>query len=234
MFNRETSVREKFIRFMSNPLSYVQSTQDRIHVLAGLNLKIESGDRIGLIGRNGAGKTSFCRCLAGLFQPTSGHLKINGDVRAIFDTAVGIYPDLTGRDNVRILVKFLYPQHASDHAEIIRDIIEFAGLGDFIDLPFRIYSNGMQTRLCLALVTCKPCDLLILDEVFDGADQFFREKMTARMLRLADQSECVLFVSHSADQIEKLCNRVIVLERGQIQFDGNVSDGLAFYHQFGS
>jgi len=234
MFNRDMAVREKFVRFMKSPFSYVQSTQDRVHVLAGLSLKIESGDRIGLIGRNGAGKTSFCRCLAGLFRPTSGQLAIHGEVRAIFDTAVGIYPDLTGRENVRILVKFLYPQHAEDHPGIIKDIIEFAGLGDFIDLPFRVYSNGMQARLCLALVTCKPCDLLILDEVFDGADQFFREKMAARMVRLAEQSESVLFVSHSPDQIEKLCNRVLVLEHGRIQFDGNVKEGLKYYQQFES
>jgi ABC-type polysaccharide/polyol phosphate transport system ATPase subunit len=112
---------------------------------------------------------------------------------------------------------------------MVAEVLEFSGLGDFVYLPFKNYSSGMQARLCLSLLTCQPSQLLILDEVFESADQFFREKMSQRMLRLTEESDSVLFVSHSPDQIRRICNRVIVIEGGQIAYDGNVEGGLQFY-----
>src|SRR5256885_10895379 len=101
--------------------------------------------------------------------PNSGKIQVMGQARAVFDTHVGIHPELTGRENAWLLAEFLYPE-LEDKQSIVDEALEFSELGKFVDLPFRLYSNGMQTRLCLSVVTARPSDLLILDEVFDGAD----------------------------------------------------------------
>lgn len=229
-FHHNASLRENFISLTKNPLEFLLSKENTLAVLRNVSMQINKGDRIGLIGRNGAGKTTLCRCLTGLFSPTSGSQKIQGHTRGIFETSVGIYPDLSGRENAELLAKFLYPNETKiEVTKILDDVISFSDLGDYIDMPFRIYSNGMQTRLCLSLVTSKPTDLLILDEVFDGADRFFREKMSMRMESLANNSGAVVFVSHSLDQVKNFCNRVIVLEAGTIIFDGEVDAGIQCY-----
>jgi ABC-type polysaccharide/polyol phosphate transport system ATPase subunit len=198
-------------------------------VLQGISFNLKKGDRVGILGVNGTGKTSLCRCIAGIYSPTSGRILHGGVVRAVFDTAIGIFPDLSGRENAKIIAHLLYPDNASEHPEIIEEALEFSELGKFIDVPYRLYSNGMQARLCLSLVSSRPCDILILDEVFDGADVFFREKISVRILNMIEKSGSVLFVSHAADQVARACNRVLVLDRGKLIFDGPVSEGLIKY-----
>jgi ABC-type polysaccharide/polyol phosphate transport system ATPase subunit len=199
-----------------------------IRVARDLNLEVRQGERVGLLGVNGAGKTSLCRCVAGIYYPDSGDVVVRGRVRAIFDTSLGVLPELTGRENAELLAELLYPRRPN-RDKLVQEALEFSGLGDFLDVPFRTYSNGMQARLCLSIVTAAPSDLLILDEVFDGADAFFREKAAQRVLSMMSQSGAVLFVSHSPDQIRRACNRTVVLSEGKIVFDGGVEEGLAFY-----
>lgn len=225
------SVRDLFIQSIKNPIDQILKGQERVSVLNDIDLVINHGDRIGLIGRNGAGKSSLCRCISGLLKPTRGSLKMNGSVRGIFEATVGIYPELSGLENAEILVDLIYPQLSKNKKEIVNEIVKFSDLGDFIHKPFKIYSNGMQTRLCLSIVTSQPVDLLILDEVFDGADQFFREKMHQRMMNLASQAKAVIFVSHQEDQIRSFCNRVVVLDKGNVVYDGEVGAGLQFYSE---
>src|SRR5262249_15637671 len=153
--------------------------------------------------------------------PTSGKVTVRGRTRAIFDTSVGIFPELTGRENARILVQFMYPDEYRQHDEIIEESLEFSELGKFVDMPFKMYSNGMQARLCLSLVSAVAPDLLILDEVFDGADKFFRAKISGRVVRLIEDSGAVIFVSHSMDQLAKVCTRVIYLRENKLFFDGD-------------
>jgi ABC-type polysaccharide/polyol phosphate transport system ATPase subunit len=181
------------------------------------------------LGVNGTGKTSLCRCLAGIYTPNQGEVIVHGQVRAIFDTQIGIQPDLTGRENAELLAEFIYPEDHHEHKQMIEEALTFSELGQFVDMPYRLYSNGMQARLCLSMISCKPCDLLILDEVFDGADIFFREKIATRVMKMVAESGACIFVSHDSGQIRKVCNRLIVLQKGQVIHDGDVEAGLKIY-----
>jgi ABC-type polysaccharide/polyol phosphate transport system ATPase subunit len=228
---RPWTLRDVFTQTLKDPIGSLLSGPERFHVLKDISFQVRSGERVALLGVNGTGKTSLCRCIAGIYHATSGHIKTTGQIRAIFDTAVGILPELTGRENAYLLAKFMYPLDYKYHREMVEEALEFSQLGDFVDVPYRLYSNGMQARLCLSLISCKPGDLLILDEVFDGADIFFKEKISARIFQMIQQSGAVIFVSHSPDQIERVCNRVLLLDRGEIQFDGAVDEALQRYRR---
>lgn len=224
------SVRDLFINLAASPLKTLSAKEKYYHVLNDINFEIKHGDRLGLLGINGAGKTSLCRCLAGIITPQAGSIKINGNTRAIFDTGVGIIPELTGRENAEVICSLIYPSiNSTERKQIINDSLEFSELGEFLDVPFLKYSKGMQARLSLSLISARGCDLLILDEVYDGADVFFQEKVSARVMRMIENSGAVLFVSHSLEQIKKTCNRLLILNEAKIIFDGDVSDGVKHY-----
>lgn len=194
----------------------------------------KKGDRIALIGKNGAGKTTLCRCLTGIYKPQFGQIKVEGKVRSIIDPATIIYPDLTGRENAKIMMDLLYPSDKGKAQELLSDALEFSGLGAHLDKSFRQYSNGMQTRLCLSLATCTPSDIFILDEVFEGADAEFQEKISARILRLISQSGIVFFVSHSESQIRRVCNKGLLLNEGKIINYGNLDQVFETYSKLNS
>ncbi|MBH46741.1 MAG: ABC transporter ATP-binding protein [Halobacteriovorax sp.] len=226
------SVREKFIQAIKDPIDFFSPSKDKLHVLKGIQLSLNHGDRLGIIGVNGSGKTTLCRCIAGMYSPSKGSVNINGEVRAIFDTSVGILPELTGRENAQLLSQFLFPSISKDERKaIIDDALEFSELGHFLDTPYRTYSKGMQTRLSLSLISSKATDLLILDEVFDGADEFFQEKISKRVLKMIHQSGAVIFVSHSPDQVLQACNRAIFLNNGHIEIDGSPEEVIAHYRK---
>lgn len=223
------TLRSQFVEFIESPVRAMARWNDQISVLNGINLTIRKSDRIGVMGRNGAGKTTLARCLCGIYSPERGEVRVHGRARAIFDAGVGFYPELSGRENVQVLLHFLYPHLRSEHAELAEEIFRFSGLGSHLDSRFRVYSKGMQARLGLALVTARPSDLIIVDEIFDGADRFFRDKMSDRFDQFLRKSGAVLFISHSTEQVQEFCNRVIVIEDGRVAFDGGVREGIYFY-----
>jgi ABC-type polysaccharide/polyol phosphate transport system ATPase subunit len=227
---RSKSWRDLFTDFSKDPLKAAKTRNDIVHVARDISFEVKNGERIGLLGINGAGKTSICRAIAGMYRPNSGTIEMNGRVRAIFDTQVGILPELTGRENARLLVRFLFP-HEDDTDSVAEEALAFSELGRFVDVPYKLYSNGMQARLCLSIISARPSDLLILDEVFDGADAYFREKASRRVLEMIERSGGVIFVSHSPDQIKRACKRVMVLEQGRIAYDGSVEGGLEYYQR---
>jgi ABC-2 type transport system ATP-binding protein len=226
--HRSSSLRDVFVQSIRNPVQTFTSVPQLLEILTDVSLTISKGERIALIGVNGTGKTSLCRAIAGFYKPTRGEIHRHGKIRAIFDTIVGIYPELTGRENAYVLAEFLYPE-MRDSEKKINEALEFSELGSFLDTPFKHYSNGMQARLCLSVLTIEPTDLLILDEVFEGADQFFREKISERVLKLIENSGAVLFVSHNEDQLSRVCNRAIWLHEGKVAFDGEIQEGLRRY-----
>ena len=122
----------------------------------------------------------------------------------------------------------MYPSESNRKA-LVEEALIFSELGQFLDIAYKFYSKGMQARLCLSLVSSKPCDVIILDEVFDGADIFFREKLSKRILKMIKESGAALFVSHSPEQVHEVCNRVILLDGGKIIFDGDVITGIERY-----
>ncbi len=223
-----SSVRDVFISTLAGPFSkkYNRST---FPVLQNINLQIREGDRIGLIGVNGAGKSTLCRCLSGFYQPGSGRIIRNGQIRALFEPALGLYPELSGRENARILAEIYYQQYRNDIEAIVKESLEFSELKDFIDAPIKTYSKGMLVRLTLSVLSARPADILILDEVFDGADEFFREKLSARVRKLIDQSGAVIFVSHYEAQIYEVSNRAVVMGEGKIIYDGDITAAYALY-----
>lgn len=225
------SLRDIFIEMINSPIKFLFKRTKTINIIKDLHLTIKRGERVGLIGVNGAGKTSLCRTITGMFG-SKKEIEINGLVRAIFDTTSVVYPELSGRENAWIVTNILY-SHLSleERASIIEDSLEFSELQDFLDQPFKNYSMGMKARLSLSIVSARPCELLILDEVFNGADQFFNEKITKRIKGMIQESGAVLFISHSEDLILDVCNRVIVLGNQKILFDGKPQDALRFYKE---
>ena len=228
------SLRDYFVELAANPIRVLRQEAEKILLFQGLNFEVKRGERIGIVGLNGVGKTSLCRCISGHYNPTKGNIERFGIVRAIFDTAIGIQPELTGRENAYLLGAFMYPEHIDHLKDFVEEALAFSELNEFLDAPFRIYSNGMQARLCLSLISSVPADLLILDEVFEGADHVFRNKISERILKMIESSGAVLFVSHSPGQIERVCNRVLVLDQGAIVFDGPPIEGQKFYESLGS
>ncbi|MBL7714763.1 MAG: ABC transporter ATP-binding protein [Bdellovibrionales bacterium] len=224
--------RRSFRDWAANPFATQPKGARQLIVSDSISLEIKRGQRLGILGRNGAGKTSLCRLIAGIYTPDSGRILRQGTIRAVLDTAIGTFPELTGRENAELLSHFIFSDRP-DRAELVREAIEWSELGPQIDTAFQTYSRGMQTRLVLSLISALPYDLLILDEVFDGADRFFSEKTLPRVMRMIENSGAVVFVSHSESQIRKVCNRVLVLEQGKVLFDGEPDAGLDFYMKRG-
>jgi ABC-type polysaccharide/polyol phosphate transport system ATPase subunit len=220
---RTASWRDVFVRKLSGE---GRERPEVLHACRDVNFSVLKGERVAVVGANGAGKTSLCRLIAGFYRPTRGRIERFGRVRALFEAATVVQPELTGRENAELLAKLLYP--LEDVSAELREALEFSELGRFLDVPLRTYSKGMHARLGLSLATMKSADILVLDEVFDGADQFFREKIAARTVRLMETSGAVIFI-HSAQQIRQVCNRVIVLDQGRVTFDGPVDRGLTYF-----
>ncbi|MGK0367413.1 MAG: ABC-type polysaccharide/polyol phosphate transport system ATPase subunit [Thermoproteota archaeon] len=229
-YHPQNSLRGQFTSMLAHPVTFFLNTAAELHVLKDIDLILRKGDVLGILGVNGAGKSSLCRCIAGMYTPGSGKVKVNGDVRAIFDTSVGILPELTGRENARLLARLIYPVDV-DLDKIVEESLEFSELGKFTDTPFKNYSKGMQARLFLSVVSALPSDLLILDEVFAGADAYFSEKISKRLVGLMKESKAVIFVSHTPQHIEQNCNRVILINQNEIVFDGDVTEGMSRYNQ---
>ena len=224
------SLRDVFVKFVNNPASLLFGKQDRLQILNNITFSIKKGERVALMGVNGAGKTSLCRTIAGMHGSKPG-IKVNGEVRAIFDTSVVVQPDLSGAENAWILTNLLFPSYSKqEREEIIKDALEFSELGHFIYTPFKQYSKGMKTRLFLSVVSARPSDLLILDEVFNGAHTFFNDKITERVEKMIAQSGAVIFISHIENIVNKVCNRGIVLHNKKISFDGNIKEATDYYN----
>jgi ABC-type polysaccharide/polyol phosphate transport system ATPase subunit len=228
LYYRSRTVRDSFVDFFSNPMKFLNSSKDRLSVLNNISFDVRQGDVIGLLGANGVGKTSLCRYLSGIIK--SEAIVFKGEARAVFDSNMGLFPDLTGRENATLLTELLYSSFSKkERQEILEDSIRFSELNEFVDTPFKNYSKGMKSRLHLALVTAKQTDLVILDEIFGGTDHFFTEKLSIRISDLVKKSGAAILVSHSVEDIKRYCNRVIVLSDKKISFDGDVEKGLQYY-----
>ncbi len=224
----QRDLRDVFVSAVTKPLSFFFQREELYFVLRGVSFSVERGMRIGVLGVNGSGKTTLCRCIAGMMIPQHGTIESSAEVRAIFDTGTGIMPELTGRENALLLARLFFPT-IRDVRPIVEEAAEFSELGHFIDVPFKKYSKGMQSRLLLSLISAVPTDILILDEVLDGADVFFQKKLAQRMRSFIERAGATIFVSHSPEQIRQVCNKVMVLNQGKITYFGDVEPGIAAY-----
>ncbi len=221
-------VRDVFVSAITHPFDYLMKQPELLNVIDGISFDITRGMRLGIIGTNGSGKTTLCRSLAGMIKPQAGTISSTNEVRAIFDTGTGVVPELTGRENAYLLARLFFPG-MRDLKPIVEEAISFSELGHFIDIPFMQYSKGMQSRLLLSLISSVPSEILILDEVLDGADVFFQKKLAERMRSFIQSAGASIFVSHSIDQIRQVCTQVMVLHKGKIHFMGAIGPGWNEY-----
>lgn len=201
-----------------------------VEALKGVELDLQSGDRLGLIGINGAGKTSLLYLLCGIYPPTEGKITSQGRIDALFNIRVGFRPEATGRRN--ILLRGLVNGRSRDEVEArIDDIIAFSELGDHIDLPFKAYSQGMAARLAFATATAFTPDILLMDEWIGAGDAPFQKKAGERMRAMADEAAIMVIASHNESTLTRSCNKGLVLDGGRVAWSGPIDEALRYYKQ---
>lgn len=201
-----------------------------VDALKQITLSVKDGDRIGLIGPNGAGKSTLLRVMAGIYQPTSGSITIDGKVSTLFNTSLGMDPDLSGYDNIVHMGMYI----GLDRKECVErapEIAEFTGLGDFIHLPVRIYSSGMSTRLSFAIATMMEPGILLLDEGLGTGDADFTARAGKRIDELMEKSSALVLATHSNELMRQICTSAFLLSHGEIVGHGNIEDVIGMYDE---
>jgi teichoic acid transport system ATP-binding protein len=195
-----------------------------VHAIRGISFVANQGDAIGVIGRNGSGKSTLLRAIAGLLPPEQGAVYTPGQA-SLLGVNAALLDDLTGERNVVLgcLAMGMNPQEVKRRYQ---EIVDFSGVGDFIDLPMRTYSSGMGSRLRFAIASAKSHDILLIDEALATGDAPFRTKSHKRIERLREEAGTVFLVAHNLGEVEETCNRVIWLERGEIIMDGDDVPGI--------
>ena len=199
-----------------------------VRALSNISFELNDGDRVGLVGHNGAGKSTMLRALSGVYAPTKGKATISGEIGSLIDISLGINPEATGRENVYVRGQLL-GLTKKEIAERYDEIVEFAELGDFMEMPVRTYSSGMHLRLAFAVSTVVRPEILLMDEWLSVGDENFKHKAEARLAELVDATKILVIASHSRELIETTCNRVIWLEHGQVKMQGSVAEVLPAY-----
>ena len=202
---------------------------DRFWALKDISFKIQPGDRVGIIGRNGAGKSTLLKILSRVTTPTSGNVKIRGRVASLLEVGTGFHPELTGRENI-FLNGAILGMTKAEVKKKFDEIVDFAGVEDFIDTPVKRYSSGMYVRLAFAVAAHLDPEILIVDEVLAVGDAEFQKKCLGKMQDVSkNQGRTVIFVSHNMGAIRSLCNKGILLNDGAIRSNGDVEECLTSY-----
>ena len=222
-------------RLLATVVPKLRPRVDDFWALRDIELRIHRGEAVGLVGRNGSGKSTLLKTLAGLHRPTIGRVLVRRGVKigTMIELGVGFHPELSGRENVYLSAS-VYGLTRSDVDRIYDAVVDYSEIGNFIDEPIKNYSSGMMMRLAFALAIRIDAEVLLLDEIFAVGDEAFQQKCRATMRDFIGQGRTLIFVSHSADLVAEMCNRVCVLSRGQMVFDGGVEEGLAVYKQIGA
>jgi lipopolysaccharide transport system ATP-binding protein len=227
IYNATTLKKEIFQLFK---LQKKKDSLREVHALKDFNLEVTEGERLGIIGLNGAGKSTLLKTIAGIYPPQSGTIEISGKIRSLFDLSLGFDMESTGRENI-IYRGLMLGESPQSIREKQQEIIDFAGLGSFIDYPIRSYSSGMLVRLAFSISTSVDGEILLLDEVIGMGDASFAAKAQERMSGVMSKAKILLLVSHALDSIINICNRVIVLNRGQIILDGEPAETIRQYQE---
>ena len=220
------------VRFLSLLHPGKRQSIEEFWALKGVSLNIERGDAIGLVGRNGSGKSTFLKLVAGIHRPTAGRLLVAEGTRisSMIELGVGFHPELTGRENV-VLSASIHGLSRAEIEGIYQQVVEYSGLEHFIDVPIKNYSSGMYMRLGFAIAANLEPDVLLLDEIFAVGDADFQQRCIATVNSFIERGKTIIFVSHSPSAIRSICRRVCVLEHGELAFDGDVDGGLQFYEE---
>lgn len=204
------------------------TTSQFIHALRGVNIEVQQGERVALIGHNGSGKSTLLRAMAGIYPLVSGSIRVSGRIGTLLDLGVGFEQEATGRENIynRGMAMGYSRRVLARHEQ---EIVDFCGLGDFIDLPVRTYSAGMYVRLAFAISTQFSPEVLLVDEVFGAGDATFQERARQRMLNIVSNAGIFIIATHDLNLVQAICTRAIWLEAGRIVSDGPVGSVLPEY-----
>lgn len=220
------NLKEYFIKIMRHELFFKE-----FRALNHISFKVKSGEVVGLVGTNGSGKSTMLKCIAGVLEPSEGRIVVRGNIAPLIELGAGFDMELTARENIYLNGALLgYPKDFID--QHLQDIIDFAELENFMDMPLKNYSSGMVARIAFAIATVTEPDVLIVDETLSVGDVFFQEKCEARIKSFIDSGKVtVLFVSHSMEQVERICQRAIWIEKGEQRMDGPVEEVCHAYRE---
>lgn len=219
------SVKKSFFKFKKSQAEVYEAVK-------GISFKVKKGDILGIVGKNGSGKSTLLRALAGIFSADSGEIDLHGQSISLLAIGVGFQKALSGRENI-YLAGMLLGFSEEQVKEKEEEIIEFAGLGKFIDMPVRTYSSGMYSKLAFSITAILETDIMLIDEVLSVGDAKFKRKSYAKMKSLImDKDRTVVIVSHNSDTIRELCTSVLWLHEGEIQMMGDPAEVMDKYDEF--
>lgn len=228
MYHDQTrSLKEAAVNFFHRR-TFVKEKKTEFNALSNVSFQVNEGERVGIIGGNGAGKSTLLKVISGILKPTQGRVTVNGKMQPLIEISAGFNPEFSGKENIYLnsyMLGFLPEQIRSKEQEII----DFAELGEFIDVPVKYYSSGMSVRLAFAIATSIDPEILLFDEMLSAGDAHFAAKAEVRMNSLLGRSKGIIVVSHDLNAITKLCSRVIWLRQGQIEMEGNPQKIIAAY-----
>jgi len=206
----------------------LKNKSDEIFALKNINLQVMHGEILGVIGKNGAGKSSLLKILSRITSPTLGQIKIKGRIASLLEVGTGFHPELTGRENI-FLNGAILGMRKAEILDNINKIIQFSEIKNYIDTPVKRYSSGMRVRLAFSVAAHLDADILLMDEVLAVGDNAFQNKCLGKMGNMAKSGRTVIFVSHNMGAVQQLCNRAILLEQGQIIVDDIPSRTISYY-----
>jgi ABC-type polysaccharide/polyol phosphate transport system ATPase subunit len=221
--NEAATLKELVVRRGRGPVEEVRALRD-------VSVHVEPGEAVGLIGRNGSGKSTLLRLVAGIIKPTAGRVEAGGRIGSLLELGAGFHPDFSGRENV-FLNGAIFGLKRRQIEERFDEIVAFAELEHAIDRPVRTYSSGMYMRLGFAIAAFLDADTLLLDEVFAVGDESFQRKCFGRIHEFKQRGGTIVFVSHDAAAVERLCERAVLLQDGEIAFDGPTREALRRYRR---
>lgn len=209
-----------------------RETREEFWALRDISVAIGQGESVALVGRNGSGKSTFLKLVAGIHRPTAGQLLLRRGSRvgSMIELGIGFHPDLSGTENI-FLNAAIHGLSRAQIEAIYPAVVEYSGLAHFMDVPIKNYSSGMNMRLGFAIAANLDADVLLLDEIFAVGDEDFQKQCMKTMEQFAEEGRTLIFVSHAPSAVREICRRVCVLDHGRLLFDGGVEEGLAEYHR---
>ena len=223
-YDKSHTLKEKLLFF-----SKKNKSKDHIlHVLKDINLEVNKGESVALIGTNGSGKSTLLKLMTKIIYPNKGRITTNGKLTSLLELGAGFHDDFTGRENIYFNAS-IFGLTRGEIDKKIDDIIEFSELHDFIDNPVRTYSSGMYMRLAFSVAINVQADILLIDEILAVGDHHFQDKCFKKLLELKDSGKTIVIVTHNMDQVKKFCDRAVWLYEGEIRMDGKVEEVLDEY-----
>ena len=221
VYDRPFTLKERLVFWNKTKTDYHE-------VLKGINLKIEKGESVALIGVNGSGKSTLLKLMTKIIYPTKGKITTNGKLTSLLELGAGFHQDFTGRENIYFNAS-IFGLTAAEIDKRVQEIIDFSEMGEFIEAPVRTYSSGMYMRLAFSVAINVDADILLIDEILAVGDQHFQDKCFAKLHELKEEGKTIVIVTHSLDPVKKLCDRAVWLSEGKIREDGKIAEVIEHY-----